>query len=147
MRKDRHVTAFYLETLLLILVFIGIILVLTRVFALGKIQSTRAKLLTNAVCLAENAAEAVSASDSAASVAMLLDEGGNTRLLADGSVQADYDAAMRPVTGREPGLCLRVTWEPSPGDERFVASTVTVLHGAETVYELRTAVLLKEAAP
>ena len=46
MKKQEHITAFYVETLLLILVFIAIILVLTHVFGLGKVQSSRAKLLT-----------------------------------------------------------------------------------------------------
>ena len=39
MKRNGHITAFYLETLLLIVVFIGIILVLTQVFGLGRVQS------------------------------------------------------------------------------------------------------------
>ena len=57
MKKNGHITGFYLETLLLIVVFIAIILVLTQVFGLAQVQSVRAKQLTEAVTLAGNAAE------------------------------------------------------------------------------------------
>ena len=62
----KHITSFYAETLILILVFVAVILTLTQVFGLAKKQSEEAKLLTSAVTLAQNAAEAlsVSASDS-----------------------------------------------------------------------------------
>ena len=52
MKKNGHITGFYLETLLLIVVFIAIILVLTQVFGLAQVQSVRAKQLTEAVTLA-----------------------------------------------------------------------------------------------
>ena len=50
-----------METLLLILVFIAIILVLTRVFGLGRATGNQATRLNNAVSLASKAAEAFSA--------------------------------------------------------------------------------------
>ena len=59
MKKNGPITAFYLETLLLIVVFIGIILVLTQVFGLSRTQSREARRLTDAVILAQNGAEAV----------------------------------------------------------------------------------------
>ena len=62
MKKYSHITGFYLETLILITVFVSIILVLTQVFGLAQLQSTRARQLTGAVALAGNAAEEVSAS-------------------------------------------------------------------------------------
>lgn len=146
MKKQEHITAFYVETLLLILVFIAIILVLTHVFGLGKVQSSRAKLLTNAVCLAENAAEAVAASDSPAAVVRLLDEGGNVRVLDSGLVEADYNSRMEPELTRDPGLRVLISWEPTAEDPRLVNSTISVYGGGKTdaVYELRTAVLLQE---
>ena len=51
MKRNHAVTAFYLETLLLIVVFLGIILVLTQVFGLARIQSASARQLTEAVTL------------------------------------------------------------------------------------------------
>ena len=145
MKKNGHISAFYLETLLLILVFIAIILVLTHVFGLGKVQSGEAKLLTNAVCLAENAAEAVSASDSAQTVAELLDEGGNVRLLDSGTVEANYDSDMKPDMTRAASLRVLISWEPAADDPEFVTGTIRVYHGerADALYELHTAVLLE----
>ena len=58
MKKHSHITGFYLETLMLIVVFVLIILVLTQVFGLAQMQSTRAKHLNGAVVLAQTAAEA-----------------------------------------------------------------------------------------
>ena len=61
MRKASQVTAFYVEVLILTVGMILIVLVLTQVFALGRMQSASAEELTDAVCLAQNAAEAVAA--------------------------------------------------------------------------------------
>ena len=60
--KGRHITAFYLETLLLVAIFVAMILVLTSVFGMGKKESLDAKHLTGAVRLAENTAEMATAS-------------------------------------------------------------------------------------
>ena len=46
MKKNGHVTGFYLETLLLIVVFLLIVLVLTQVFGLAQVQSAEAGRLT-----------------------------------------------------------------------------------------------------
>ena len=101
MNKKEHITAFYLETLLMIAVFISIILVLTRVFGSARAQSARAKHLTEAVTLAQNTAEAVSASGSAKELRALLDQGGNAVLQEKGggafAVVAAYDLSMNPV--------------------------------------------------
>ena len=56
MKKENHVTAFYIEVLLLTVGLIGIVLVLTQIFALGRHESAEARELTDAVCLAQNAA-------------------------------------------------------------------------------------------
>ena len=146
MKKNRHITAFYLETLLLILVFITIILVLTQVFGLGKVQSSEAKLLTNAVCLAENAAEAVSASDSDGRLLQLLDENGNAERMPDtAGVTAYYDTDMRP--DRQGAFRVDVSWLPREGETGvLVDSVIQVRCGerAKPIYTLNTAVFLKE---
>lgn len=141
MKKQQHITSFYLETLLLIAVFIAIILVLTHVFGLGRTQSSEAKLLTNAVSLAQNAAEAVSAADSPETVVAILDENGNVSLDGD-TVQARYDTNMRPDANGS--MCVDVTWEP---DGKLVSSTITVTYGddVEPVYTLTTATYTEEA--
>ena len=57
----------------------GVILVLTRIFAFSGELSGRAGRLNRAVHLAENAAEAVAASDSLDMLCALLEENGNAR--------------------------------------------------------------------
>ena len=64
MKERGHNTAFYIETLVMILVFVVIILVLTKVFAIAKTDSTEAQRLTDSVSIAQNAAEVVQASES-----------------------------------------------------------------------------------
>ena len=80
MKRKQHITAFYLETLLMIVVFISIILVLTRVFGRARLQSVEAKRLTAGVTLAQNTAEAVSASGSPQDLLDLLNEKNNAIL-------------------------------------------------------------------
>ena len=63
MNERRAVTAFYVETLMMILVFIGIMMVLTRIFVLSKTQENEARNLTRAVTIAGNVAEGLSLSD------------------------------------------------------------------------------------
>lgn len=145
--KRQQVTAFYIEALLLIVVFVGIILVLTSVFGLGKARSSDAKRLTDAVTLAANTAEAVSASDSPEALLALLDENGSARAGEGGSVLASYDADMTPA---KDGLyTVEATWEPEDGDPSLVNSVVTVTCAgeAEPVYSLATAVYIGEVEP
>jgi len=140
----RHITAFYLETLLLILVFIAIILVLTQIFGMSKERSTQARLLTNAVCLAENAAEAVSASDSPEKLQELLDQDGNTSLREDGWIRALYDLDMTP--DRDGNLSVAISWDPAG---ELVNSRILVkrLDTDQELYSLNTAVYLREVGP
>ena len=63
MKKRGEITAFYVETLLMVLVMIGILLVLAKVFGLAKGESVRAKRLTEAVTLAASTAEVLSAEE------------------------------------------------------------------------------------
>ena len=62
--KRQKMLSFYVEALLMILIFVTVILVLTGVFGAARSQSAEAKRLSQAVTLAANAAEAVSAVDS-----------------------------------------------------------------------------------
>ncbi|MBQ3955896.1 MAG: hypothetical protein II680_08400 [Clostridia bacterium] len=136
----KHITSFYVETLILILVFVAVILTLTQVFGMAKKQSEEAKLLTSAVTLAQNAAEAFSASaaDSGDALLALLDEGGNASI-SDGKITAAYDADMTP----DPDGILRVevsgeTWIMS---EHYAKGTIRVVRadtGAE-IYSVETA--------
>ena len=141
MKKDNHITAFYIEVLLLTLVLIGIVLVLTQIFALGRKESASARELTDAVCLAQNAAEAFSAADSPESLFALLDEGGNAVLEA-GTVTASYGADMKP----DPEGVLRVEVERIPGSRQTAEVTVRVVRRdtGEEIYSLVTAAYFPE---
>ena len=102
MKRKQHITAFYLETLLMIVVFISIILVLTRVFGRARLQSVEAKRLTAGVTLAQNTAEAVSASGSPQDLLDLLNEKNNAILqTADDTEETViitlYDENLQPV--------------------------------------------------
>lgn len=142
--KRRHVTGFYLETLVLAVVLIAVILVLTRVFAFSAELSNQAGRLTRAVHLAENAAEAVAASDGMDTLRMLLEEDGNAQVSQDGTaglLQVWYDEEMRPVLGGR--FRVEVSWKPeSAAAGSFVGSTVSVywMEEAEPLYVLDTAV-------
>lgn len=111
MKKQSHVTGFYLETLMLIVVFVLIILVLTQVFGLAQMQSTRAKQLNGAVILAQNALEAVSASETPEDLLKLLNDNDNAVLMADtAGVTACYDSDLNPDA--EGSYRVDVTWLP-----------------------------------
>ena len=141
--KNSRTTLFYMETLVMTAVFIVMMLILIQVFARSKQMSLQARVLTYAVHLAENAAEAVSASDSAEKLYLLLDEGGNICWLEGRSVtmlRVQYNGEMKPVqSGR---FWVDVTWVPEngSGESRLVKSTITVYWDGEEVYTLDTAV-------
>ena len=62
--KQAHVTAFYLETLLMILVFVAVILMLTQVFGQSRKLSAEAGYLSDAATISESVSAAVRASES-----------------------------------------------------------------------------------
>ena len=135
----KHITSFYVETLILILVFVAVILTLTQVFGMAKKQSEEAKLLTSAVTLAQNAAEAlsVSAAESPEALLSLLDEGGNASI-SNGILTASYDADMTP----DPDGLLRVevereTWILSETYSKGKIRVVRSDTGAE-IYSIET---------
>ena len=132
---NKRVPSFYVETLILIVVFVAVILALTRVFGLAKKQSEEAKLLTGAVTLAQNAAEAFSAAESAEELFTLLDEGGNAAL--EGMVvTAAYGADMKP----DPNGILRVEIERFSVSRWTAKGVIRVLRtdtGGE-IYSLET---------
>ena len=147
MKTHRQVTAFYIETLLLVLVFVGIILVLTGVFSLAKRESREAELLSDAVTLSQNAAEAVSAADSEEELLTLLNRNGNAALGPEG-VSACYDTQMRPDPSG--ALWVGVTWQPESTEGGVLVRsriTVTCQGRAEPIYALDTASFIGEVAP
>ena len=149
MRSHRYTTAFYLEVLLLIVALLFAALALARVFAQGRAESARAGELTRAVALAENAAEALAASDSPEELFALLDRNENASMLPDGSLIAvNYAADGSPQPGGPMVLQLRWTSEPSAGGE-MVRGDIGVYYGTDPdpVYTLATASFRKGVTP
>lgn len=150
MKKENHVTAFYIEVLLLTVGLIGIVLVLTQIFALGRRESAEARELTDAVCLAQNAAEAFAASSDPEELRAILDEGGSAELVEIGgsaSVRASYDADLR-ADGNGVFL-VTITWTEEGAEAGVLVRsriTVTERGGAREIYSLETASFRKEAA-
>ena len=149
MKKSGHITSFYIETLLLIVVFISIILVITRVFGEARIESERAKLLTDAVTLAQSAAESFEAAESREELEALLctaKDGSKTGGIfftdsGDPYISAEYGDDFVPVTGGR--YMLRLEW--SEEDNGLTEAEIRVYYGQEEIYELDTA-SFKEAA-
>ena len=147
MKKNGHVTAFYLETLVLILVFVSIILVLTHVFGLARAASGEARLLTNAVTIAGNAAEAFSAAESPEELCEMLNEAENAELVSEDGTSVllvRYDRNMHPASGGD--LLLKLSMEPEDLGLTRAAIRVYWKDSAEPVYTLPTAVYRKGAA-
>ena len=147
MNKSRHLTAFYVETLLLTVTLILVAMVLTRMFGLGSLESSSAKTLTAAVGLAENAAEAMSASESPEDLLSILDENNNA-VCEDTTVTAYYDADFAPASKDDHSFAVSVLWEPDPSASGLVNGTILVTDDARgnEIYRLTTAVYIKEGA-
>jgi type II secretory pathway pseudopilin PulG len=148
-KRQGHLTAFYVETLVLMVVLMVVALVLTQVFGLAKTQSRRAELLNSAVSLAESAAEAVAGADSPETLASLLAEGDNVTSVEGAAVttlRAAYDTDRTPNSAG--ALWVEVTWQPTSGPAgTMVDSTITVSLRGEVLYTLSTAQFQSEVVP
>ena len=122
MRK--HITSFYVETLALVLVFMSVLLILTQVFGLARSQSEKAGKMTEAVSLAEQAAEAVAASDSLSEVEALLGPEGTAEM------------GENALEWKRGDLSMEITWEPSGS---LVHSHIAVFWNGGELYALDTA--------
>ena len=136
---NKRNTAFYIETLAMVVMLLIVCLVVLRVFGAARADSRRAELLTDSVVLAENAAEMFSVSDSPETLCDLL---GGELSVGDGvsSVTACYDEDMSPAP--DGMLCLRVDWRQ---EDDLASGIITVTSGGEELYTLETAVYLKGA--
>ena len=150
MKNERRMTAFYLETVLMVIIFVLVILIMVRVLGIAKLQSARADQMTSAVCLAQNAAEAAASSDSEQELLKLLDENGNAALEKDGGtsfVTAGYDAQMRP--DKSGPLKVEVSWDPAKsGSGTFITNDINVYYGggSDPLYSLDAGVYLRDEA-
>ena len=140
MKSKPHMTAFYIETLLMILVFVGIILSLTQVFGASRNESADAKTLTSAVCLAQNAAEAFAAAEKPEDLTVILDKDnkGHLQLDAEG-LTGSYRTDMTPDP--EGLLKLHMTWQER---DDLLYAQIEILQADQSIYTLETAGAGKE---
>ena len=118
MKKGQSVTSFYVESLLLVAVFVCILLALSSVFGLSRRESVRAGYLTSAVTLAQNAAEGFFLEDP----------------VDRGEEETRYGADLTKDPAGE--FLVRIEWQRE-GD--MLRGEVTVQKGAETLYTLPVA--------
>jgi predicted negative regulator of RcsB-dependent stress response len=150
MKRKEHITSFYLETLLLIIVFVGIILVLTQVFGLARSTSVQAKEKTSAVCLCQNAAEAFAAAESSQELLDLLNQNHNASLeSADdnrGFIKAFYDTDRNPDANGI--LKIEVSWEKgekTAGKDKVLRyAKIVASKDKKVIYNLETSVYDEE---
>ncbi len=154
MKKSHPITAFYIETLLLIIVFVAMILVITQIFGEARLESRRAAILTDAVTLAQNAAENFEAADSPEALWRLLcfndagDQVGGDLSYAEGTdrpiLSASYREDMTPAVGAP--YLLRLQWIPE--ENGLVRARIEVCYGqGSPVYTLETAGCKGVSAP
>lgn len=130
MKQGKRMTAFYLETLLLVVAFAAVILVLIQCFAASERSRRQARELNNAVYLARNAAEAAAEAGDTAELLELL--GGNA-VAEDSAMVLRYNETLEPDDG---GIYqVRISWEMPMDAGSTVRYDITVKN-AETGAEL-----------
>jgi hypothetical protein len=133
--KHAHITAFYLETLLMILVFVAVILMLTQVFGASRKLSAEAGYLSDAATISESVSAAVRASDDEEALIGILNgaagdsANGTPAVLLNGAsvptIEVRYDDDLVPA-GDGP-YEVTVTWEKTAGTRGdYVDSEITV---------------------
>ena len=142
--NENHGTAFVLETLLMTCIMIGVVLLLTRSIAAAGSKSTEAAQLTNAVCLAENAAEAFSVSPHSEGMAELLNVSENA--CADGNqVTAFYSEDLEPLKDGSYRVLVEINEEKGRAGN-YITAHITVDIDGKSYYSLDTAVYEQEGA-
>lgn len=144
MKQRKHITAFYLETLLLVVAFAAVILVLIQCFAASERSRRQARELNDAVYLARNAAEAAA---EAGDTAELLDLLGGDAVAEESAMLIRYDETLEPDAG---GIYrVRISWEMPMGAGSMVNYNITV-ENTETgneLFDLSMAVNPRRDAP
>ena len=143
MNEKGHNTAFYIETLVMIIIFIVIILTLTKVFAIARTDSIGAQRLTDSVSVAQNTAEVVQASESRDELLSLLNDEGNAAVK-NGKVTAFYNKEKKPDKDGE--YKVTVTWLPDKAKKgRLVSSDIKVYYkeAKKPLYSMSTKVYVK----
>ena len=132
MSPERNHTVFYMETVVLAIVFFLVIQSLAVTFTGSRQESEKAETLTSAVILAEKSAEAFAGTETEEELLAVLNENGNA-YTEDHAVICTYDRDMRPAAGGD--LQVRITWQE---ENRFCTGEITVYASEKEIYRLET---------
>ena len=140
MNQKRN-TGFYIEAILLLLVFVFVIRILVMVNAVSHNVSKDAQRLSDGVILASNGAELVLASESADELMELLKDGNPRRENSVITAHFDDTLEMNPNGSLE----LAIDWQET-GDD-FVHAVITVSEQGHEIYTLTTGTYLEGGRP
>ena len=129
--NEKKDLGFRIEMILMLVIFIGVILVLTRVFSLAELQSRRADHLTDAVILASNGAEVFRSAEDEEEICAILNENGNA--VKEDKVRVYYNDELHPESSGS--YCLEIGSEKEDG---FINAEIAVYYQDELIYELNT---------
>ncbi len=136
MKSHASITAFYLETLLLVVVFVSVLLVLTDVFGRSRAQSANAGDVNCAVTLAQNTAEAFAAAENEDRLREILADA----VCDDSLLRFAYDKDLTPDP--DGFFVVELTWRSEPqtgGVLDYADITVRRADSGTVLYTLNTA--------
>lgn len=131
--KTKKNTAFYIETVALLLLLLFGISVLVQVFGKAQQMGREAKELAIAVPLARNAAEAFTACDNALQIAQLL--GDEAYSQQDSLVMAFYDENGKPAAAQQAYFTLSMAI--TQGQPNLLAE-IKITRNLKEIYTLNT---------
>lgn len=134
MKKNK---SFMIELLAMLVVFVFVILVMSRVYARSLAEAQEAKRLNDAVILASNAAEVFLSEEEEEKIRDVLNERNNATIEED--VIAYYNDDLQPDANGK----MKVVIHSEKKDD-FIYGTIRVYYEDREVYEIRTGYLSKE---
>ena len=130
----KKMTAFYVESLLLVGCFIAVILIVTSVFGKSRAMSEEAKILTSSVMVSENAAEIFQSHPDEAFMRELLDEENLSE--SENGFALRYDAEGKPdALGT---IELRISVSDGSGTLRNLCVTAVKHETGKEIFRIET---------
>ena len=141
MKRTRNI-AFIVELLLLFVILLFVIVVITRTFMTSRSQSLHARYLTEAVCIAEEIAEATEGSAGQEEAAALLGTLEEVQEIRDGNgSELALSVLFAAEDGKQDAFDAALSWEEETLETGiFVKEHIAVFYGgaSEPLYDLDT---------
>ncbi len=131
MKQNRHFS-FYMEVMIMLVVFIAVIVNLSRVFTLSRRQSWQARQLSDAVILASSGAEICASCRSEEELLELLQDAGAKR--SDAGITASFNDRFEMDPSGE--MIMEIGWLPE--GEKFVETPISISCNGTEIYTLNT---------